>query len=412
MTVQNILDKNILKIREDFPQLSAIVNEHPLVYLDNAATTLKPKVVIDAITHYYSFEVANVHRGIHTLSEMGTRHFEETRVAVAKFINAREPHEVIYTKGTTESVNLVAQCFGRAFLKPDDEILLSLMEHHSNIVPWQMIAEQMGAKIKVIPILDSGEIDLEAYKKLLTNKTKMVSVAHISNTLGTVNPVREMIKLAHAVGAKFCVDAAQSIAHMKLDVQEMDCDFLFFSAHKMYGPDGLGFLYGKEAILNAMPPFQGGGAMISEVTFEKTTYNILPNKFEAGTPAIAGIIAFKKAIEYIEELGLDNIARREQDLLSYATTELKKIKGIRIIGEAKNKSGVLSFILEGAHPHDLGTLLDKQGVAIRTGHHCTQPLLKRYNCSAAARASFAFYNTKEEIDIFTNAVLKARDFLL
>lgn len=406
------LDNKIEQIRADFPQLSVMVNNHPLVYLDNAATTLKPKAVIDAITHYYSFEVANVHRGVHSLSEAGTRHFEETRLAVQKLINAKEAHEVIFTKGTTDAVNLLAQCFGKKFLKAGDEILLSLMEHHSNIVPWQMIAEALGAKIVVIPINANGEINLDEYKKLLSPKTKIVSVAHVSNTLGTVNPVKEMTKLAHAAGAKMSIDAAQSIAHIKLDVQDIDCDFLFFSAHKMYGPDGIGFLYGKENLLNEMPPFQGGGAMISEVTFEKTTYNILPNKFEAGTPPISGIIAFKKAIEYVQGLGLDEIAKREHELLEYATTELTKIEGIRLIGEAAQKAGVLSFVLEGVHPHDLGTLLDKQGVAIRTGHHCTQPLLKHYQCSAAARASFAFYNTKEEVDKFIAAVKKARDFLL
>jgi len=368
--------------------------------------------VIDAITHYYSYEVANVHRGIHTLSEVGTRHFEETRIAVQKLINAKEAHEVIYTKGTTDSVNLIAQCFGKRFLKAGDEILLSLMEHHSNIVPWQMIAEAVGAKIVVIPLHASGDINLDEYKKLLSAKTRIVSVAHVSNTLGTVNPIKEMARLAHESGAKFSVDAAQSIAHMKVDVQDLDCDFLFFSAHKMYGPDGIGFLYGKEELLNEMPPFQGGGAMISEVTFEKTTYNVLPNKFEAGTPPIAGVIAFKKAIEYVQSIGLEAIAGREHELLEYATAELKKIEGIRLIGEAKNKAGVLSFVLEGAHPHDLGTLLDKQGVAIRTGHHCTQPLLRHYQCSAAARASFAFYNTKEEVDTFIAAVKKAREFLL
>lgn len=406
------INQNIAIIRKDFPQLDTLVNGHPLVYLDNAATTLKPKIFVDAIAQYYALQVANVHRGIHTLSEIGTRHFEETRLAVQKLINARAEHEVIYTKGTTESLNLLAQCFGKKFLKPGDEILLSLMEHHSNIVPWQMIAEETGAKVIVVPIDDRGDIELAAYKKLLTSKTKIVSIAHVSNTLGTVNPIKEMIKDAHAVGAKFCVDAAQSIAHMKVDVQDLDCDFLVFSAHKVFGPNALGFLYGKEDLLNVMPPYQGGGAMISEVTFEKTTYNVLPNKFEAGTPAIAEIIAFKKAIDYINSIGLDNIAKREHELLMYATNELKKIPGIRIIGEAKEKSGVLSFVLEGAHPHDLGTILDKEGVAIRTGHHCTQPLLKRFECTAAARASFAFYNTNEEIDIFIKALKKARDFLI
>ncbi|MFA6237554.1 MAG: cysteine desulfurase [Bacteriovorax sp.] len=406
------LDNKINEIRKDFPQLEVTVNGHPLVYLDNAATTLKPKVVIDAIAEYYAHEVANVHRGIHTLSEVGTHHFEETRVAVQELINAKVAHEVIFTKGTTESLNLLARCFGTKFLKPGDEILLSLMEHHSNIVPWQMIAQETGAKVKVIPIDDRGDIDLAAYKKLLNPKTKIVSIAHISNTLGTVNPIKQMIKDAHAVGAKFCVDAAQSVAHMKVDVQDLDCDFLAFSAHKVFGPNALGFLYGKEELLNELPPYQGGGAMISEVTFEKTTFNILPNKFEAGTPAIAEIIAFKKAIEYMQSIGIDQIARREHDLLLYATSELKKIPGIRIIGEARVKSGVLSFVMEGAHPQDLGTILDKEGVAVRTGHHCTQPLLKRFDCTAAARASFAFYNTKEEIDIFIKALKKARDFLI
>ncbi|MBC7540900.1 MAG: cysteine desulfurase [Bacteriovorax sp.] len=403
---------NIQKIRSDFPQLQIKVNNHPLVYLDNAATTLKPKVVIDAITEYYSHEVANVHRGIHTLSEVGTRHFEETRIAVQKLINAHHVYEVIYTKGTTESLNLLAQCFGKKFLSPGDEILISVMEHHSNIVPWQMIAETTGAKVIIAPIDDRGDIDQVEYKKLLNKKTKIVSIVHVSNTLGTVNPIKEMIKDAHAVGAKFCVDAAQSIAHMSVDVQDLDCDFLVFSAHKVFGPNALGFLYGKEELLNQMPPYQGGGAMISEVTFEKTTYNILPNKFEAGTPAIAEIIAFKAAIDYMNSIGLYEIAKREHELLEYATSELKKINGIRIIGEARVKSGVISFLLESAHPHDLGTILDKEGVAIRTGHHCTQPLLKRFNCTAAARASFAFYNTKEEVDVFINALKKARSFLL
>jgi cysteine desulfurase/selenocysteine lyase len=403
---------NIEQIRSQFPQLQTTINNKQLVYLDNAATTLKPKVMIDAIAEYYAHEVANVHRGVHTLSEMGTRHFESTRVSVQKLINAKETHEVIYTKGTTESLNLLAHSFGKAFLKPGDEILISLMEHHSNIVPWQMIAEVTGAKIIVAPINDKGEIILSEYKKLLSQKTKIVSISHISNTLGTVNPIKEMIQDAHNVGAKFCVDAAQSIAHIKVDVQDLDCDFLVFSAHKVFGPNALGFLYGKEELLNMMPPYQGGGAMISEVTFEKTTYNILPNKFEAGTPAIAEIIAFKHSIEFMNEIGLEAIANREHELLVYATSKIKTIEGIRILGEAQVKSAVITFLLEGVHSHDLGTILDKEGVAIRTGHHCTQPLLKRFNCTSAARASFAFYNTKEEIDLFINALIKARDLLL
>lgn len=403
---------NIEQIRSQFPQLQTKINNKQLVYLDNAATTLKPKVMVDAIAEYYAHEVANVHRGVHTLSEMGTRHFESTRVSVQKLINAKETHEVIYTKGTTESLNLLAHSFGKAFLKPGDEILISLMEHHSNIVPWQMIAEVTGAKIIVAPINDKGEIILSEYKKLLSQKTKIVSISHISNTLGTVNPIKEMIQDAHNVGAKFCVDAAQSIAHIKVDVQDLDCDFLVFSAHKVFGPNALGFLYGKEELLNMMPPYQGGGAMISEVTFEKTTYNILPNKFEAGTPAIAEIIAFKHSIDFMNEIGLEAIANREHELLVYATSKIKTIEGIRILGEAQVKSAVITFLLEGVHSHDLGTILDKEGVAIRTGHHCTQPLLKRFNCTSAARASFAFYNTKEEIDLFINALIKARDLLL
>lgn len=403
---------NVEKIREDFPQLKTTVNGKPLVYLDNAATTLKPKVVIDQMTKHLSQDVANVHRGIHTLSEMGTRQFEETRIAVQHFINAREVHEVIYTKGTTDAINLLANSFGERFLNAGDEILLSQMEHHSNIVPWQMIAEKKGAKVVVIPVNDKGDIVLEEYKKLLNPKVKMVSVVHTSNTLGTTNPVKEMIKLAHANGSKIALDAAQSIAHQKIDVQDLDCDFLVFSAHKIYGPNGLGILYGKEELLNEMPPYQGGGAMISEVTFEKTTYNILPNKFEAGTPAIAEVIAFKAAIDYVSKLGMDNIYNYEHELLAYATSELKKIAGIRLIGESETKSGVLSFVLEGVHPHDLGTLLDKQGVAIRTGHHCTQPLMKRFGITACARASFTFYNTKADVDALVAAINKAKEFLL
>jgi cysteine desulfurase/selenocysteine lyase len=402
---------NNIKIRENFPQLQTKVNDRTLVYLDNAATTLKPKSVIDSLSHYYSFEVANVHRGVHSLSENGTKHFEATRAHVAKFINAKFDHEVIYTKGTTESLNLLAQTFGKKYLRAGDEILISTLEHHSNIVPWQMIAENTGASLKVIPINLQGEIDLDAYEKLLNSKTKIVSIAHVSNALGTINPIKKMIQMAHAKGAKFCVDAAQSVAHLRIDVQDLDCDFLAFSAHKIMGPNGLGFLYGKEELLNDMPPYQGGGAMISEVTFEKTTYNALPNKFEAGTPAIAEVIAFKKSIEFIESIGFDNIEKIEHDLLFYATRKLKEITGVRILGEAKEKSAVISFVIDDIHPHDLGVILDKEGVAIRTGHHCTQPLLKFFGVTSTARASFAFYNTVEEIDVFINALNKAIKFL-
>jgi cysteine desulfurase/selenocysteine lyase len=412
MTRNIATELNIQKIREDFPQLKTMVNNKPLVYLDNAATTLKPKVMIDLMTHYLSESVANVHRGIHTLSEEGTKHFEATRTAVQNLLNAKEYHEIIYTKGTTEAINLLANSFGERYLSAGDEILISEMEHHSNIVPWQMVAEKRGAKVVMIPVSDIGEIDLDVYKKLLGPKTKIVSVVHTSNTLGTTNPVKEMTRLAHAAGAKICIDAAQSVAHQKIDVQDLDCDFLVFSAHKVYGPNALGFLYGKEELLNEMPPYQGGGSMISEVSFAKTTYNILPNKFEAGTPAIAEVISFKASLDYILSIGLDNIKKYEDQLLHYATNELKKIEGIRLIGEAHDKSGVLSFVLEGAHPHDLGTLLDKQGVAIRTGHHCTQPLMKRFGITASARASFTFYNTVDEVDVFIAAVKKAKEFLL
>ncbi len=402
---------NNIKIREHFPQLTTSVNNHPLVYLDNAATTLKPKSVIESLSQYYSFEVANVHRGVHSLSEIGTKHFEATRSHVAKFINSKFDHEIIYTKGTTESLNLLAQSFGKKYLKTGDEILISTLEHHSNIVPWQMIAESFGATLKVIPINEVGEINLQAYEKLLSDKTKIVSIAHVSNALGTINPIKKMIQMAHNHGAKFCVDAAQSIAHLKIDVQELNCDFLVFSAHKILGPNGLGFLYGKEDLLNEMPPYQGGGAMISEVTFEKTTYNVLPNKFEAGTPAIAEVIAFKKALEFVESVGIENIEKIEHELLTYATAKLKEISDLKIIGEASQKSAVISFVINGIHPHDLGVILDKEGVAIRTGHHCTQPLLKFFGVTSTARASFAFYNTKDEVDVFVKALIKAINFL-
>lgn len=399
-------------IRRDFPQLNIKINGKPLVYLDNAATTLKPNVVIEKMHHYLSQEVANVHRGIHTLSETGTRHFEETRLAVQSFINAKEACEIIFTKGTTESINLLAQSFGSKFIKKGDQIILSEMEHHSNIVPWQMIAKKKKAIIKIVPINEKGEIKIEVLKELLKEKTAIVSIVHVSNTLGTINPVAEIIKLAHNAGAKVCLDAAQSIAHKKIDVQKLDCDFLVFSAHKIYGPNGLGVLYGRESLLNKMPPYQGGGAMISEVTFEKTTYNTLPNKFEAGTPVIAEVIAFKSALEYINKIGMENIEQYEHELLEYATSELKKIDGIRIFGEARDKSAVISFNIEGVHPQDLGTILDKQGVAIRTGHHCTQPLMKHYGISACARASFTFYNTHAEVDELIKAIKKAKEFLL
>lgn len=403
---------DIEAIRKDFPQLKSQVNNKQLVYLDNAATTLKPQCVIDQLNHYLSCNVANVHRGVHTLSETGTRHFEETRMAIQKFINAKVVHEIIYTKGTTEALNLLATSFGEKYIRTGDEIILSEMEHHSNIVPWQMLAEKKGAHLRILSVDENGEISLDELSKLLSQKTKMVSIVHTSNTLGTTNPIKEIIKMAHSVGAKVSIDAAQSIAHQKIDVQDLNCDFLAFSAHKIYGPNALGVLYGKEELLNEMPPYQGGGSMISEVTFEKTSYNCLPNKFEAGTPAIAEVISFKEALFYIEKLGFSNIQKYEQMILNYATEELKKIPSLQIIGNAKNKSGVISFIIKGIHPHDLGIILDKEGVAIRTGHHCTQPLLKRFGITSLARASFTFYNTKSEIDILIAAIKKAKQILL
>ncbi len=401
---------SIDQIRKDFPELHREVNNKPLVYLDNAASTLKCQTVIDAIDNHYANEASNIHRGVHFLSEQGTRKFEETRNKVASFINSPEVETVIFTKGTTESLNLVAECFGRSEFKPGDEILISTMEHHSNIVPWQMIAERTGAKVKEIPVNDAGEIDMEGYKKLLTPKVKMVSTAHVSNSLGTINPIKEMIELAHKVGAKFTVDAAQSIAHLKVDVQDLGCDFLAFSAHKMFGPTGVGVLWGKKELLESMPPYQGGGDMIDVVTIEKTTYNDLPHKFEAGTPHIAGVIALKDAIEYIEKIGLEKIASMEHELLEYATNKIKEIEGLKIIGTSANKSAVISFVMDEAHPHDIGTLLDKQGIAIRTGHHCTQPLMVRFNIPATARASFCFYNTKEEVDRLIDGIRKVKEF--
>lgn len=400
------------KVRLDFPQLSDTkIHGKSLVYLDNAATTLKPKSVIEAIDRHYSKEVSNIHRGVHYLSEKGTCAYEETRKALARFINAASDKEVLFTKGTTDSLNLVAKSYGRSFLKAGDEIIISEMEHHSNIVPWQMIRDELGLVLKVIPVTDQGELDFEAYKVLLTDKTKLVSVVAISNTLGTVNPIKEIIKLAHQKGAVVVVDAAQAVAHMPIDVQDLDADFVAFSAHKMFGPTGIGALYGKENLLNQMPPVDGGGAMIDQVTFEKTTYNVIPQKFEAGTPHIAGGIAWKPAIEYIESLGFEWIEKHGSEILTYATDQIKKIPGVKLIGEAKQKMSVLSFVVEGAHPQDIGTLIDRYGVAIRTGHHCTQPLMKRYEVSATCRASFTVYNTKEDVDAFIVALKKVIEML-
>lgn len=400
---------DIKKIRQDFPNLAVTVRGKKLVYLDNAATTFKPRSVIESGNRHYTSGVANVHRGVHYLSEMATQEYEEARTKTRLFLNASDNSEIIFTRGTTESINLVAHSFGRAFLKAGDEIIISAMEHHSNIVPWQMLCEQNGCVLKIIPINDDGDIIFEEYRKLLTTKTKLVSIVYISNSLGTINPIEEIIVEAHKKGALVLVDGAQAVSHAKIDVQKLDCDFFAFSGHKLFGPTGIGVLYGKRSLLEKMPPYQGGGDMIASVTFEKTTYNVLPYKFEAGTPNIAGAIGLGAAIDYVESIGLEAIANYKKELLDYGTKVLLMIPGLRLIGTAKQKSSILSFVLPDIHPHDLGTIVDGEGVAIRTGHHCTQPVMKRFNIPATARASLAFYNTKEEIDALVAAVQKARE---
>lgn len=397
---------DVQKIKQDFPILHQEVNGHPLVYFDNAATTQKPQSVIDALNSYYTTINSNVHRGAHNLADRATQAFEATRTTVQEFLNAEHLEEIIFTKGTTEGINLVANTFGRKFIKEGDEIIISTLEHHSNIVPWQILCEEKGATLKVIPINDKGEIIFEEYLNLLSEKTKLVSVCHVSNALGTVNPVKDIIAEAHKVGAKVLIDGAQSSPHFNIDVQDLDCDFFVFSAHKVYGPTGMGALYGKKAILEEMPPFHGGGEMIKEVTFEKTTFNDLPYKFEAGTPNIADTIAFKVGIDYVNEVGKDFIAKQEAELLSYATEQFNQIDRIQIIGQAENKVSVLSFLIEGIHPYDIGMMLDARGIAIRTGHHCTQPLMQRFGLEGTARASFAVYNTKEEVDKMVEGIKK------
>lgn len=393
-------------IRAQFPVLNQEINGKSLVYFDNAATNQKPKMVIDALSGYYEGYNANIHRGIHTLAEKATKAFEETRTKLQQFINAAEKEEVVFTKGTTESINLVANTYGRAFINEGDEIIISTMEHHSNIVPWQLLCEEKKAVLKVIPVNNSGDIVYEEYLKLLSNKTKLVSVVYASNSLGTINPVQDIITEAHKVGAKVLLDGAQATAHLHVDVQALDCDFYALSAHKMYGPTGVGALYGKRELLEAMPPYQGGGEMIKDVTFEKTTYNDIPYKFEAGTPNIGDVVAFGKAIDFINEIGKDTIANHEDELLSYATQQLTQINGLQIIGEANKKVSVVSFIIEGIHPFDIGQMMDARGVAVRTGHHCTQPLMTRYGIEGTVRASFAIYNTKEEIDVMVEGIEK------
>jgi cysteine desulfurase/selenocysteine lyase len=402
---------NIDQIRADFPVLHQQVNKAPLIYFDNAATTQKPKAVIDALSAYYEHDNANIHRGIHTLAERATTAYELTRKKLAAFLNAPSTDQIIFTSGTTAGINLVAQTFGRANVGKGDQIIVSNLEHHSNIVPWQMIAEEKGAEIKVIPVSDAGVLDIEAYKALLNPKVKLVAVNHVSNAIGTINPIVEIISLAHAVGAKVLIDGAQSVAHLSVDVQALDMDFFVFSAHKLFGPTGVGVLYGKRDLLEAMPPYQGGGEMIKEVSFAGTTYNELPYKFEAGTPNIADVIAFGAALDYVQAIPSEALAAQEEALLAYATEKLKAIPGLRIVGTAPEKIAVISFVIDGVHPQDIGVLLDKFGIAIRTGHHCAQPLMQRYELVGTCRASFAFYNTFEEIDLFVLCLEKTLQML-
>ena len=396
-------------VRSDFPLLARCVHERPLVYLDNASTTQKPQAVIDRLTQYYADENANVHRGVHALSERATVAYEQARAIAATFLNAADPREIVFVRGTTEAVNLVAAAFGRAHVGRDDEVLVTEMEHHSNIVPWQLLCEEKGARLVAAPITGAGELDLDAFERLLTDRTRMVAVAHVSNALGTINPVREIDELAHARGIPVLVDGAQAVAHMPVDVQALGCDFYAFSGHKVFGPTGIGVLFGRLPLLEAMPPYQGGGDMISSVSFERTLYNVLPYKFEAGTPNIAGAIGLAAALEYVENIGLDRITAYERDLLAYGTDALARVPGLRMTGTAGDKAGVLAFVFDGVHPHDIGTILDREGVAIRTGHHCCQPLMDRLGVPATARASLALYNTREEIDALTHALDKVRE---
>jgi cysteine desulfurase/selenocysteine lyase len=387
------------RIRRDFPILHRTVRGgKPLVYLDNAATTQKPQAVIDRLVRYYSEENSNVHRGVHYLSEVATAAYESARTTVRKFINARDEKEIVFTRGTTESINLVTSSWGRRNVGAGDEVLITAIEHHSNIVPWQLLCEEKGAKLRIAPVNDAGEVILDEFAKLLTRRTKIVAFGHASNALGTINPIRKMIVMAHANGSVVLIDGAQGVPHLTVDVQDLDCDFYAFSGHKVYGPTGIGVLYGKQALLDAMPPYQGGGDMILSVSFEKTTYNALPYKFEAGTPNISGVIGLATALDYVSSIGLENIAAHEHDLLLYATARLEEIPGLRIIGTAAEKASVISFTLEGVHPHDIGTILDQDGIAVRTGHHCAQPLMMRFNVPATGRASFGLYNTREEAD--------------
>ena len=389
---------DVARIRADFPILHRSVHGKPLVYLDNAATTQKPRAVIDRITRHYTEENSNVHRGVHYLSEVATAAYEGVRTTVKRFLNARNEKEIVFTRGTTEGINLVAHSWGGVNVKAGDEVLITAIEHHSNIVPWQMLCAKQGATLRVVPVDDAGALILDEYKRMLNERTRIVAFGHASNALGTINPIIEMTALAHAAGALVVIDGAQGAPHAPIDVQAIGCDFYAFSAHKVYGPTGIGVLYGKEALLEAMPPYQGGGDMILSVSFEKTTYNALPYKFEAGTPNIEGVVGLGAALDYVSHLGISHIAAHEHDLLLYATARLQEIEGLRIIGTAKEKASVISFVLEGVHPHDIGTILDQEGIAVRTGHHCAQPLMLRYKVPATGRASFGLYNTRAEAD--------------
>lgn len=391
-------------LRKDFPILKQTMQGKPLVYFDSAATAQKPEQVIEAMNDFYRNHYGTVHRAIYELSVLATEAYHQVRLKTQKFLNAKKSEEIIFTRGTTESINMVAYSFGKAFIKPGDEVIISEIEHHSNIVPWQIMCEDRGAVLKIIPVNDRGELILEEYKKLLTEKTKIVSVAHVSNALGTVHPIKEIIRMAHNVGAKVLIDGAQAAPHLAIDVQDLDCDFYVFSGHKVYGPTGIGVLYGKEELLNAMPPYQGGGDMILEVTFPKTTYNVLPMKFEAGTPMVAEVIGLGAALDYLQAVGLQKIQAYERELLLYATEKMEAIKGLRIIGTAKEKEPIISFVVEGVHSLDIGTMLDLAGIAIRTGHHCAQPAMRRFAVEGTARVSFGFYNTVEEIDYFISAL--------
>ena len=408
-TASALLPLDVARIRKDFPILSREVYDRPLVYLDNAATTQKPQAVIDAISHYYAFGNSNIHRGVHLLSQTATDAYEQARETVQRFLGAEHASEIIFVRGATEAINLVAQSFGRQQVGPGDEVLITAMEHHANIVPWQMLCEEKGATLRVAPINDEGELELEAFEALLNPRTKIAAITHVSNALGSINPVERMIAMAHAKGVPVLVDGAQAVPHLKVDVRALNADFYVFSGHKVYGPTGVGVLYGRRDLLNAMPPYQGGGDMIRSVTFEKTLYNQLPYKFEAGTPHISGAIGLKAAIDYVEAVGLAAIAQHEHALLEYGTKVLSSVPKLRLIGTAAHKASVLSFVMEDIHPHDIGTVLDREGIAIRTGHHCAQPLMNRFQIAATARASLAMYNTREELDALGSGLQRLRE---